>query len=258
MSASHAASHFETAYDLSGRVAIVTGGASGIGLAIATALAERGASLCLIDKASDVEAVAGSLAGANHLGLVVDVLETASLEAAIARIVERFGRIDILVNNAGIVRLDHAENVPRADWDLTLAVNLTAPFLVAQLVGREMLKHGAGRIINIASQAALVALDAHVAYTAAKAGLLGMTRVLALEWGPKGINTNAISPTVVETDLGRKAWAGDKGAAFKAKIPVGRFAQPHEIAQAVLFLASGAAAMINGENLVIDGGYTIQ
>ena len=249
---------FEAAFDFTGQVAIVTGGASGIGHAIATALAGRGAALVLMDKAADVGAIAASLPGSGHLGYAVDLLDRALAADTVAEIASRFGRIDILVNNAGIARLGPAETVPEADWDLTLAVNLKAPFMMSQLVGRRMLERGYGRIVNIASQAAVVALEEHVAYCASKAAIVSMTRTLALEWGPRGINTNAISPTVVDTDLGRKAWAGEKGDAFKRKIPTGRFAQPDEIALAAMFLASGAAAMINGENLVVDGGYTVQ
>ena len=249
---------FDTAFDFTGQVAIVTGGASGIGHAIALALAERGATLVLIDKAAEVEAAASRLAGSGHRGYAVDLLDGALLERTMATIIEQFGQVDILVNNAGIVRLGPAETVSEADWDLTLAVNLKAPFMMAQLVGRHMLGRGRGRIINIASQAAIVALAEHVAYSASKAAIVSMTKILALEWGPRGINTNAISPTVVDTELGRLAWAGEKGVAFKQKIPTGRFALPEEIAMAALFLASGAAAMINGENLVVDGGYTIQ
>ena len=249
---------FERAFDFTGQVAIVTGGASGIGHAIAVALAERGAALVLIDKAANVEAVASRLPGSGHTGCAVDLLDAALLERTVAAIVEQLGKIDILVNNAGIVRLGPAETVPEADWDLTIAVNLKAPFMVAQLVGRHMLARGRGRIVNIASQAAVVALHEHVAYSASKAAIVSMTKTLALEWGPRGINTNAISPTVVDTELGRKAWEGEKGVVFKQKIPTGRFARPEEIALAALFLASGAAAMINGENLVVDGGYTIQ
>ena len=118
--------------------------------------------------------------------------------------------------------------------------------------------NGFGRIINIASQAALVALDKHAAYSASKAGILGLTKVLALEWGPLGVTTNAISPTVVETELGKQVWAGPVGDAFRAQVPVGRFAQPDEIALAVTYLVSDGAAMVNGENFVIDGGYTIR
>jgi NAD(P)-dependent dehydrogenase (short-subunit alcohol dehydrogenase family) len=249
---------FESAFDFTGQVALVTGGASGIGHAIAIALADRGARLALIDKAANVEAVAAQLPGSGHMGCAVDLLDARLLEQTVDSIVERLGKIDILVNNAGIVRLGPAESLSETDWDLTLAVNLKAPFMMSQLVGRHMLERGHGRIVNIASQAALVALDQHVAYSASKAAIVSMTKILALEWGPRGINTNAISPTVVDTELGRKAWEGEKGVAFKQKIPTGRFAQPDEIALAALFLASGAAAMINGENLVVDGGYTIQ
>ena len=138
-----------------------------------------------------------------------------------------------------------------------MAINLKAPFLLSQEVGRRMITAGGGKIINIASQAAVIALDRHVAYCASKAGLIGMTRVLALEWVEYGITVNAISPTIVLTELGKKAWAGRVGEDMKRRIPVGRFAQPEEVAAAALFLASAAADMITGENLIIDGGYTI-
>lgn len=249
---------FDKAFDFTGQVAVVTGGASGIGYAIASALADRGATLVIIDKAADVVSVAASLPGSGHLGCAADMLDAKLLDQTVDTIIGRFQKIDLLVNNAGIVRLGPAETLSAADWDATLAVNLKAPFMMCQLVGRHMLERGHGRIVNIASQAALVALDQHVAYSASKAAIVSMTRTLAFEWGPHGINTNAISPTVVDTELGRKAWEGEKGVAFKQKIPTGRFAQPDEIALAALFLLSGAAGMINGENLVVDGGYTIQ
>ena len=129
---------------------------------------------------------------------------------------------------------------------------------MAQFVGREMIKGKGGKIINLASQAGVVGLDKHVAYCTSKAGIIGMTKVLALEWAEFHINVNSISPTVVLTELGKKAWAGEVGEAMKKKIPVGRFAFPEEIAAVALFLASDAAAMITGENIVIDGGFTIQ
>jgi 2-deoxy-D-gluconate 3-dehydrogenase len=249
---------FERAFDFTGQVVLVTGGAAGIGLAIAEAFAARGARLTLLDRAPDVETAAGNLPGGPHLGQVVDVTDTAALDAAIDRAADLTGRIDVLINNAGIVRLAPAETLSEADWDATMAINLRAPFIVSQRVGRRMLESGAGRIVNLASQAAIVALDNHVAYCASKAAIVSMTKVLASEWGPRGITVNAISPTVVETELGRRAWAGEVGEAMKGRIPTRRFAQPAEIALAALYLASGAAGMVNGENLVIDGGYTIQ
>ena len=140
-----------------------------------------------------------------------------------------------------------------------MAVNLKAVYLLSQVVGRRMIARGeGGKIVNLASQAGLIALDRHLAYCASKAGVISLTKVLALEWGKHGINVNSISPTVVLTELGKKAWAGEVGEAMKKKIPFGRFAQPEEIAACALFLASGAADMVHGENLVIDGGYTVQ
>ncbi len=249
---------FEQVFDFTGQVVLVTGGAAGIGLAIATAFAARGARLALLDRVPEVEQAALLLPGDGHLGLVADVTDPAGLLAAVDASATLTGRIDVLVNNAGIVRLAPAETLPVTDWDATMAINLRAPFMVSQIVGRRMLAQGGGRIVNMASQAAVVALDQHVAYCASKAAIVSLTKVLALEWGPRGVTVNAISPTVVETELGRKAWAGEKGEAMKGRIPTRRFAQPDEIALAALYLASGAAGMINGENLVIDGGFTIQ
>jgi NAD(P)-dependent dehydrogenase (short-subunit alcohol dehydrogenase family) len=169
------------------------------------------------------------------------------------------GGIDILVNSAGIVDLAPAEDISLAAWDRTLAVNLTGSFLMAQAVGRAMIARGkGGRIVNLASQAGSVAIEGHVAYCASKFAIIGVTRTLALEWGRHGITVNSISPTVVLTDLGRKAWDGPKGEAMKALIPTGRFAEPHEIASAAVFLASDEAAMINGADLLVDGGYTVK
>ncbi len=248
---------FEAAFDMTGKTVLVTGAAAGIGRAMAGAFAARGAHLALIDRDEAVHATAASL-GDGHLSVTADVSVAPAVEAAVAQTIERFGAIDVLINNAGIVRLDAAVDTSEADWDATMAVNLKAPFLVAKAVGRAMIARGkGGRIVNMASQAAVVALDRHLAYCTSKAGILGLTRVLALEWARQGITVNAISPTVVETELGRKAWAGAVGEAMKQKIPTGRFAQPEEIAMAALYLASGAAAMVTGENLVIDGGYTI-
>ncbi len=249
---------FEQAFDFTGQVVLVTGGAAGIGLALAAVFAERGARLALLDRDATVEATAAALPGTGHVALVVDVTDTDALQQAVATVLERLGRIDVLVNNAGIVRLAPADSLSALDWDLTMAVNLRAPFVLSQIVGRHMLEQGGGRIVNLASQAGLVAIDGHLAYCASKAAIISLTKVLALEWGPRGITVNAISPTVVETELGKKAWAGEVGEAMKRLIPRRRFAQPAEIAMAALYLASGGAGMVNGENLVVDGGYTIQ
>ena len=151
------------------------------------------------------------------LPIVADLTRAGEVERIVEEAIGRFGRIDILVNNAGIVLLEDAEKLPEDDRDRTMAVNLKAPFMLAQAVGRRMIRAGGGKIINLASQAGLIALDRHVAYCTSKAGIIGMTKVLAYEWGEHHVNVNAISPTVVLTELGRKAWAGDVGEAMKEK-----------------------------------------
>lgn len=255
-----ASSHWTHGFDLSGQVAVVTGAASGIGLAAAELLSQCGARLALLDLRGEVAGVAADLEGGldRHLACAVDLEEPAAIAEAIAQAHDRFGAVDILVNNAGVALLDEAEDLSESAWDRTMAINLKAPFLLAQAVGRGMKQRGYGRIINLASQASVIALDRHAAYCASKAALIGLTKVLALEWAPHGITVNAISPTVVDTDLGRKAWAGDTGAAMRTRIPVGRFARPDEIAGVILFLASDASAMVTGENIIVDGGYTAQ
>jgi D-threitol dehydrogenase (NAD+) len=248
----------DLSFGLEDRVAVVTGGASGIGAAIARTFATKGAVVAIVDlnagKAAEVAAALGPDCGA----FMCDVASPESVTAAVNGIVSRYGRVDILVNNAGVVLLDPAEKLSSDAWDTTLSVNLKGTFLMSQAVGRHMLAAGSGKIINIASQAASVGLRDHAAYCASKAGVVGLTRVLAYEWAGRGVTANAISPTVVMTDLGRKAWEGEKGEAMKALIPTGRFAEPEEIAAVALFLASDAANMINGSDVLVDGGYTIQ
>jgi 2-deoxy-D-gluconate 3-dehydrogenase len=166
------------------------------------------------------------------------------------------GTPTILVNSAGVALLDKAVDVPAGRWQATLDVNLSASFYMAQAAGRAMIEAGYGRIINLASQAGVIGLDEHAAYAASKAAIIGLTRVLSKEWAPSGVTVNAVSPTVVETPLGKAAWAGEKGERAKAEIPVGRFAQPSEIASLIGYLASEDAAMVTGTNVLIDGGRT--
>ncbi len=244
-------------FDLTNKVTLITGAARGIGKAIATQFAAKSSKLILLDMDSEVQQVAQSF-GDNALAIKTDVTDEMQVNQAVQQGLEKFGRIDILVNNAGVVRLSPAETHSNEDWDLTMNVNLRAPFLMSRAVGKIMIQQGSGKIINLASQAALVALDQHLAYCASKAAIVSMTKVLALEWAKYNINVNAIAPTVVLTELGKQAWGGEKGEAMKQKIPLQKFAMPEDIAAVALFLASDAARMITGETIVVDGGFTIQ
>ena len=248
---------FVNGFNLDGQVALVTGAAAGIGQAVSELFAAQGATLVMLDRSAEVVQAARQL-GSKHLGLVCDVSELKQIQTAVASAEKHTGKIDILVNNAGVALLDMADDVTEARWDATMAINLKAPFFLSQAVARVMARQGRGRIINLASQASVIALERHVAYCASKAAMVSMTEVLAVEWAASGITVNAVSPTVVETALGKQAWAGEVGVAMKKKIPVGRFAQPEEIASAILYLASEHAGIMTGSNVIIDGGYTIQ
>ena len=251
---------YDKSFSLKGKTALITGAGGGIGRAIATLFYEKGANLILLDLNPNIQSVGQEIAPDPErlLTAAADITLADQREKGITTGLEQFGAVDILVNNAGVALLEPALEVPEANWDKTMDLNLKAPFFLSQRVGSEMIKHGGGKIVNLASQAGVIALDRHVAYCASKAAIISMTKVLAFEWAKHNIQVNAISPTVVLTELGKKAWAGEVGEQMKKKIPAGRFAYPEEIAACALFLASEAAAMINGENLVIDGGYTIQ
>jgi NAD(P)-dependent dehydrogenase (short-subunit alcohol dehydrogenase family) len=245
-------------FPINSKIALVTGGASGIGKAISETFAKKGVTVAIADLQKDAAQNLASAVGNNSTAHVCDVTNLDSIKSAVAEVIAIHGRIDILINSAGVVALAPAEWLEQSAWDLTLSVNLSGTFFMSQTVGKHMLERGHGKIINLASQAASIALDEHVAYCASKFGVLGITKVLASEWAGRGITVNSISPTVVLTELGKKAWDGPKGDALKKLIPTGRFAEPEEIAAAAVFLASDGANMINGADLVVDGGYTIR
>ncbi|OHV09345.1 GolD/DthD family dehydrogenase [Kushneria phosphatilytica] len=240
---------------LDDHVVVVTGASAGIGLAICTAMARQGARLAMLDRDEQVIEAADHFEDA--IGVVADVTCSDELDQARDEVTARLGPIDVLVNNAGVIALDAAENLSEQHWDRTLDVNLKGTFLSSQVFGRQMLERGEGAIVNIASQAGLVALDQHLAYCASKAGVIGLTRSLALEWSPRGVRVNAVSPTIVMTELGQQAWSGPEGERARERIPLRRFAEPEDVAHAVVYLATPASAMLSGENLVVDGGYTI-
>lgn len=243
-------------FGINGKVVMVTGASAGIGLAITELMCEFGATVVMVDKNPQVAEQAKTMAG-EAFGIYADLSDVDAIPSLVKQVVDRFGRIDVLVNNAGIGILEAASEVKKESWDATLLVNLTAPYFLAQAAAQFMIAQGSGRIISISSQASVIALENHAAYCTSKAGLVIASKVMAAEWGKHGITVNTISPTVVETELGKRYWQGERAIEMKAKIPTGRFAMPDEIAAAVAYLASDKAAMITGENLIIDGGYTI-
>jgi len=248
----------DTYFSLKEKTAIITGGAAGIGFATAEFFSKKGVNLVLADLNDSVDDVAKKF-GKQNIGLAGDVRDAAYRAGLIDAGVKAFGKVDILVNSAGIVALEKAESISEDFWNRTININLTANFMMAQAFGAYLIGNKIhGSIVNIASQAGSIALDKHVAYCASKGGIISMTKVLALEWGRFGIRVNCVSPTVVLTELGHKAWDGPAGDAFKKEIPAERFAEPDEIAGIIAFLCSDAAAMITGHDLLVDGGYTIK
>lgn len=240
---------------------LITGGATGIGFAIASKFASLGSKLVLVDRSKDTHQKAIDMSNDFHieaLGIEADITDNNALAEIKKKCLEKFPCIDVLVNNAGVAFLDKAETLSAQKWHNTLAVNISAAFFITQTFVPEMIERGKGKIVNIASQAGVVALDRHIAYCVSKAGIISMTKVMALEWGKYNINVNAVSPTVVLTELGKKVWGGQVGEDMKAKIPLKRFVTPEEIASLVVFLSSSVSDMIHGENILIDGGYTVQ
>ena len=245
-------------YSLQGKTAIITGGAAGIGHATAEFFHKKGVNVVLADLNPKLDEVAKEI-GENTIGVVGNVCDVDYPTKVISEAVAAFDKVDILVNCAGIVALDNAETISADAWNRTININLSACFFMAQAVGKYMIdNHVNGSIVNMASQAGVIALDKHVAYCAAKGGIIAMTKVMAKEWGTYGIRVNAVAPTVVLTALGHKAWDGPVGDAFKKTIPAERFAEPEEIASVIAFLCSKGAGMITGHILLVDGGFTIQ
>ncbi|MDX8502418.1 SDR family oxidoreductase [Mesorhizobium sp. VK4C] len=241
--------------DLAGRTVLITGAAGGIGKAMAEGFAATGARLALLDL-NDSSELASRL-GARHRSFVLDLEDP----GAIASVVEHIGvtmGIDILINNAGLGIVFPVGEPNFEAWDNTMRINLRGPWLMAAAALPYLKASGRGRVINISSQAGVIALDEHAAYGASKAGLINLTKVMAIEWARFGITANAIAPTVVETPMALIGWSGEKGEKAKKDIPIGRFAKPSEIAAAARYLASDEAAVINGAVLMADGGFSVK
>lgn len=248
-------------FDLSGDVALVTGAARGLGRAIALALAHAGADIALglrdVNTASDLAREIESM-GRRVLRLQMDMTRPAQISVAVDAAVKHFGKLDILVNNAGLGPSNPAENVSEADFDLTVAVNLKGTFIASQAAGRIMIHQGRGRIINLSSQAGFVALPTESVYCMTKAAISHLTKCLAIEWGKYNITVNAVAPTFIRTPGTEEALADP---AFHKDVieriaGLHRIGEPMDVAGAVVFLASPAAALITGHTILIDGGWT--
>lgn len=244
-------------FRLDGKVAVITGAASGIGLACAKAFIEKGAVVCLLDRSEDSVKKAAQILDTPY-AFSADITDMQSLSSVKKDILKSLGRIDILINSAGIGDIEWAEDMLEETWRKVINVNLTGTFLASQCFGKQMInQNNGGKIISIASQAALVAIDKHVAYSASKAGVVSMTQSLAYEWGKYGIQVNCISPTATETPMIRGYWDVEPRRSETLKnTPAGRYCHPEEIALCAVFLSSEASNMITGANIVIDGGYT--
>lgn len=249
-------------FRLDGKVAIVTGGAGGIGEATAQMYASKGAKLVLVDIKDSVEAVAANIAKdyqIKAIGIQCDLTRQDEVDRVVETAVETFGEINVLANVAGRVDLDNAEDIDFALVENQMNVNAFSVFKLTQKVGNVMIaqKKG-GKIVCVTSQADFIAIDKHVGYTMSKAALVGMIKVLALEWAEFGINVNGVAPTVVHTYMGDRAWQGKVKDDMIQSIPANRFAEVDEIAAVVLFLSCSESNMITGEDLVVDGGFTIK
>ncbi len=251
--------------DLGGKVAIVTGAAGTIGRAIADRLADNGGRVVVADiDLERAQAVGGELEGS--LACRVDISSKDSTEAAVAKVMERFGRVDFLVNNAGVNTFKHRVNVdqfPLDEWDRITSIDLDGLFLMSRAALQPMLAAGnGGRVVNIASVVGLAAMRLQSPFVAAKAGIIHMTRSMALELGPQGVTTNAIAPGSIMSEGTRALFYGADGsfaartAEFLQHVPLGRPGSAEEIAEAVLFLVSPGAGYINGQILAVDGGWT--
>jgi NAD(P)-dependent dehydrogenase (short-subunit alcohol dehydrogenase family) len=246
-------------FDLSGRVAVVAGGTTGLGRAMALGLAAAGADVVSSSRrphevesaASEIEAL-----GRRSLRVVSDVLDRASIQALHDAVIAAFGKVDILINAAGITSKFPVLQAPEADWSRIIETNLTGTLRACQIFAATMSRAGYGRIINVASLGSFVAFRGVASYSASKAGVVSLTKTLAVELAPNGVNVNAIAPGVFATELNRTLVQGtERGQELLMRTPMHRFGQADELAGAAIFLASEAASFVTGEVVAVDGGF---
>lgn len=246
-------------FDLSGKAALITGGANGIGLATARLFMDAGARVALVDRDATAATEAAGELGAGAVAIAMDVTDAIQVDVAVAKAVEALGGIDILINSAGLSLRESTFEARLENWNQVVNVNMTAVFLVSRAAARHMLAAGrGGAVVNLCSIMGLSGggLYPNLSYHATKGALVNMTRALAVEWGGQGIRVNAVAPTWVRTGF-IDALKQDPAlmAQIVATMPLGRIAEPEEVATAILFLASPAASMITGHTLPVDGGF---
>jgi NAD(P)-dependent dehydrogenase (short-subunit alcohol dehydrogenase family) len=246
-------------FSLEGKVAVVTGGTSGIGRALSLGLADAGADVvATARRQQQVDETAAEIEkrGRKSLHLASDVGDRGSLEQLNAAVLESFGKVDILVNCAGIIKRRPTLDLPEEEWTNIINTNLTGTLRACQVFGRAMLERGYGRIVNIASLNSFVALSEVAAYAASKAGVASLTRSLAVEWSKKGVTVNAVAPGVFRTDLNAQLLdSTPRGQELLMRTPMGRFGKTEELVGAVVYLASDSASFVTGQILVVDGGF---
>jgi NAD(P)-dependent dehydrogenase (short-subunit alcohol dehydrogenase family) len=246
-------------FDLAGKVAVVTGGTSGIGRALSLGLADAGADVIATARRQqqvDETADAIETKGRKTLRLASDVCDRASIEALLAAAIEKFGKVDILINCAGRTKRSPTLTVPEEEWAAIMDTNLTGTLRACQVFGKHMLERGYGRIINIASLTSFVAMMEVAAYGASKTAAISLTKSLAVEWSKKGVTVNAIAPGVFRTALNSALLDGTpRGQELLMRTPMGRFGKTEELVGAAIFLASDASAFVTGHILAVDGGF---
>ena len=244
-------------FNLSGKVAIVTGGNKGLGQGIALALAEAGADIAVVSTRTETETVEVVKAlGRKAIHIAADLTSIEPIDRIVSTTLSDLGGLDILVNNAGMIRRADSVDFTEADWDAVIDLNLKSAFFLSQAAGRHMISQGAGKIINIASMLSFQGGMRVPSYTASKSGIAGITKLLANEWAAKGVNINAIAPGYMATDNTAALQADEaRNKSILERIPAGRWGHPSDMAGAAVFLASSASDYVNGITLPVDGGW---